>query len=397
MAKHRTGVFFGTFDPIHEGHIRLCLAALSGGDVDRILVVPLRGLPDYICAADPEDRWRMTVAACSVDPRLEPLRVALDAPESSRIVDLLRQIRRRDDKSELILLLGSDALLRLRELHHAKEILKSFRFLIAPRPEQDDLDALKAEVLALSSQGVRLRFLLMDPISASSSRIRSASVMEEDSGLPIDVEEYIAARGLYAQDIRIPQAGVWLPRLFAALNPHRFSHSLSVARTARRLALIHGLQPLQAEEAGLLHDCAKCMPIRKMQQIAREHSLTVDPAYLQSGALLHSLVGAWVARNEYGMADPQVLEAISYHNTGIPGMSRLAMCVCLADSIEPLRGSNPRLDAIREVADKNLERALLLSLEGTSAYVRERGKELHPRTLQTIAWLQKLPGVQVSF
>ena len=109
---------------------------------------------------------------------------------------------------------------------------------------------------------------------------------------------------------------------------------------------------------------------------------------------MHSLVGAWVARNEYGMADPEVLDAIAYHNTGHPGMSRLAMCVCLADSIEPTRESYPQLEQIRALSELSLERALLMSLESTAAFVRSRGKYLHPRTQETIAWLKTLPAVR---
>ena len=122
--------------------------------------------------------------------------------------------------------------------------------------------------------------------------------------------------------------------------------------------------------------------------------MTGDHMILESGALLHSLVGAWVARNAYGMADPEVLEAIMYHNTGCAGMSRLAICVCLADSIEPTRESYPLLENVRILSELSLERALLMSLEGTSEYVRSRGKYLHPRTLGTIAWLKSLPEVR---
>ena len=142
----------------------------------------------------------------------------------------------------------------------------------------------------------------------------------------------------------------WIEKLFRDLNPRRFTHSLSVAQYSRDLALRHGISALQAEQAGLLHDCAKCMPLKEMRRIATQHSLTNDPAVLESNALMHSLVGAWVARNEYGMADPEVLEAISYHNTGHAGMSRLAMCVCLSDSIEPTRSDYPHLAQIRALS-----------------------------------------------
>ena len=92
------------------------------------------------------------------------------------------------------------------------------------------------------------------------------------------------------------------------------------------------------------------------------------------------------------MTDPAVLEAIRFHNTGCAGMSRLAMCVCLADSIEPLRDPYPFLSEARALSVLSLEKALLLSLERTAGYVLSRGKTLHSRTLETISWLKSLPA-----
>ena len=178
------------------------------------------------------------------------------------------------------------------------------------------------------------------------------------------------------------------------MKPHRFAHSLSVADTAVHLARVHGLDVLRAEQAGLLHDCAKCLSPKEMRRIAEENSLTEDETVLSNPGLLHSLVGAWVAEKEFNMADPLVLEAIRWHNTGRPGMARLDMCVCLADSIEPLREDYPMLGKIRELAEVSLEGALLLSLETTAGYVTSRGWLLHPRTQEAITWLSGLPGVK---
>ena len=109
-------------------------------------------------------------------------------------------------------------------------------------------------------------------------------------------------------------------------------------------------------------------------------------------SLLHARTGACLARERFGVSEP-VYEAIAWHNTGHPGMSRLSMCVCLADFMEPKRPSYPLLERVRALSEQSLERALLLSLEGTSDYVRSRGKFLHPRTQETIAWLKTLPAV----
>ena len=183
----------------------------------------------------------------------------------------------------------------------------------------------------------------------------------------------------------------WVDQLSGSLKPSRFAHSVSVADTAVRLAQVHGLDTLRAQQAGILHDCAKCLSPEKMRKIAEENHLTDDVTILSNPGLLHSIVGAWIAEKQYGMADPSVLQAIRFHNTGSPGMSRLDMCVCLADSIEPLRKSYPMLEKIRTLAGISLERALLLSLESTADYVLSNGWYLHPRTQDTIRWLRELP------
>ena len=211
-----------------------------------------------------------------------------------------------------------------------------------------------------------------------------------DAELASDKRVQAALSLLESEPLHDPRSPRWVGMLSASLKPGRFAHSLSVAWMSRRLARIHGIDPLKAEQAGLLHDCAKSLPLEEMQHIAVEHSLTDDQEMLSSGALLHSVVGSWVAREEYRMTDPDVLQAISYHNTGFPGMTRLDMCVCLSDSIEPLRESYPHLEEVRALAEISLERALLLSLEGTADYVTSRGKYLHPRTQNTITWLKTL-------
>lgn len=202
------------------------------------------------------------------------------------------------------------------------------------------------------------------------------------------VEEYCALKELYSAIPRLSGAGPWVDQLFEALNPHRFAHSLAVARTSVDLALRYGIDPVKAEEAGLLHDCAKCLPLSDMQKIVKKHGMTDDPDLLASAALLHSLAGACVARDAYGVRDQEILDAIAYHNTGHEGMSPLAMCVCLADFIEPNRDPFPLLEDVRRLSEISLEKALLLSLEGVAAHVSSKGKKLHPRTLNTIAWLK---------
>ena len=396
MAKTRIGLLGGTFDPIHQGHIQIARHVLDAMHLDQILMMPSGHPPYKSCSTSQEDRWKMVVAACSVDPRLVPTRLEMDRGGNVYTIDTLLALRREHPKAELFYVIGADAALKLRHWHRIEELLPLVTFLVCPRGSSAQA-SLTEEISRLQSFGASIRMIPMPPVDISSTVLR-ASLRRGDPTPLLDgfIREYCAAKGLYGMTRRIDSADFWLDHLFDALTPKRFAHSLSVAHTARDLALRYDLDPLRAEEAGLLHDCAKCLPMKEMRRIAVEHSLTNDPTILESSALLHSLAGAWLARNEYGLADPAVLEAIAYHNTGHAGMSRLAMCVCLADFIEPNRESYPLLEEVRRLSEISLERALLLSLEGTARYVRSRGKYLHPRTQETIAWLKSLPDADTA-
>ena len=397
MAKQRIGILGGTFDPVHQGHLSMALSVLNAGMVDRLLLMPTGDPPYKSCCADREDRWKMLVAACAFDQRLVPSRLEMDRDGPVYTIDTLLALRRQYAQADLYYIIGADALMKLHAWYRFSDILPLCTFLVCPRVHETDPASLAAEKQRLMSLGARIIMIRMEPVDISSTAVRaSLADGRMNYQLPVPVREYCTAKGLYGLPGRIDQIDAWMDRLFEALNPHRFAHSLSVALTARRLAKKYAVDPLLAEQAGLLHDCAKCFPLKEMQRIAREHALTDDDSILSSGALLHSLVGAWVARNEYGLSDPDVLDAIAYHNTGHAGMSRLAMCVCLSDSIEPLRDSYPLLERVRLLSELSLERALLLSLEGTSEYVRSSGKYLHPRTRDTIAWLKTLPETRTS-
>ena len=397
MAKQRIGILGGTFDPVHCGHLQIARLALSSARLDRVLILP-SGAPGYKqCSAHREDRWKMIVAACREDEELIPCRLELDREGPTYTADTLPMIREKYPDAKLFWIIGGDALLRLRYWHRADEIFRLCRILVFTRPDETDMNLVNTEVDSLSRSGVRIRIIPAETSPFSSGAIREAYAHgREPEGLDFCVREYIECKGLYGNIARIPESDAWLNRLFSALKPHRFAHSLAVADTARRMASRFGEDAGKAEKAGILHDCAKHMPLAEMQLIARENNLRADAIFLSSPALLHSVVGAFIAKRDYGMTDPEILDAIAYHNTGHAGMSRLAMCVCLSDSIEPTRSPYPMLDKVRAIAEHSLEKALLLSLEGTAGFVLKKGAFLHPRTQDTIAWLKTLPAVRDS-
>ena len=392
MAKERIGIMGGTFDPIHLGHIQMARAAMKEARLDQVLMIPSGNPPHKHGITAAEDRWKMVCAACAQEEGLYPDRLELDRPGVIYTIETLSILKEKYPKADLYYIIGADTLMELCHWRDYERVLAMCTFLVCPRAWHYTPAQLTLERRRLTELGGSIVMMDMEPVDVSSTALREALQKGEPTPLlPVPVREYCGVKGLYGMARRIPQADAWMDKLFAALNRKRFAHTLSVAHTARQLARVHGLDVHRAETAGLLHDCAKCLPLEEMRAITRAHSLTGDESLMESGALLHSLTGAYLAAAEYGVEDPEVLRAIACHTTGKPEMTRLDMAVYLADKIEPTREEYPLLNKVRLMAQLSLEKAMLLSIEGTSKYVKKGGKALHPATMETIAWLHTLP------
>jgi len=162
-----------------------------------------------------------------------------------------------------------------------------------------------------------------------------------------------------------------------------------VEKEARALAERWRADVERAACAGLLHDCAKGLPLRRMQELALAGGLRLDKATWDSRALMHAPVGAYLARRDYGVDDPEVLDAIRWHTTGRPGMGALEQIIYLADVIEPGREPFEALPAIRAAVWESLDRAMLLALRDSVAYVQRGRGPLHPDTLAALHWFEK--------
>lgn len=167
------------------------------------------------------------------------------------------------------------------------------------------------------------------------------------------------------------------------LDAKRYEHTLGVEYTAAALAMCHGASVKNAQLAGLLHDCAKCLSDEKRLSICEKHNISINDIERRNPALLHAKVGSFLAMEEYRVTDPDVIHAILNHTTGRPGMSLLEKIIFIADYIEPGRNRAENLDEIRQLAFVNLDRALLRILENTLQYLEECGGEIDPMTRKT--------------
>lgn len=218
-------------------------------------------------------------------------------------------------------------------------------------------------------------------ISSSEIRERVAAGESVSGMVPPEVEAYIRERELYLCGM---DHETILETLRAELKPGRYTHTLGVAETARHLAPRFGIAPERAYLAGLLHDCAKYMAPEKARKLIRENIADADKSELETEALLHAPAGSVVARNLYGVRDPQILSAIRKHTLGDGHMTPLEALIYIADFIEPNREDFPGLSEVRALAEKDIYAAARLSVELTRKHVKKRGGKLHPRTLEIL-------------
>lgn len=177
-------------------------------------------------------------------------------------------------------------------------------------------------------------------------------------------------------------------RLRKELDKERFRHTLGVMYTAAGLAMAHGCDMEQAMYAGLLHDCAKCIPNdEKLRQCIKYH-IDVTPTEQKSPFLLHAKLGAYFAREKYGVTDPEILHAIQVHTTGAPGMNLLDKIIYIADYMEPNRDKAPDLPEVRRLAFQNLDQTMLVILEDTLSYLKEGKGDIDPMTAQTYEYFK---------
>lgn len=180
-------------------------------------------------------------------------------------------------------------------------------------------------------------------------------------------------------------------RLKKALKNRRFQHVLRVEKTAIELAAQYGVDIEKASIAGLCHDYAKQRPDEDF--IAEIKKKGLNPLLLDYGnAIWHGVVGAELIKDELGIWDEDILNAVRHHTTGAPVMTKLEQVIYMADYIEPGRDFAGAKKA-RVITAANLQAGVAYQTKHTLAYLIENGKPVYPKTIDTYnAWVPQYEG-----
>ena len=400
----KIGVYGGTFDPPHLGHMEAARAAAALLELDKILFVPTavpphKDLPpEAVPAAD-----RLAMTALMADGLcLEAGRPGLaqaDGLELSRqgksyTADTLEELRRRYPEDELWLLMGTDMFLTLQNWREPEKITALAGIAAFARRESDAGGLLRTQGDHLRERfGARVAVVELPQImELSSTQVRA--MLEKDRAaarerLWCQVYGYILLHGLYG-------GGVDLKHLddddlrcasLSMVKAKRIPHIKGCEEEAVRLAERWGADPHLARRAGILHDCTKYLELDEQLALCEKYCVPLDELERVAVKLLHAKTGAAIARHVFGEPEA-VCDAIYWHTTGKADMNLLSKVLYLADYIEPSREDFDGLAELRRLAYTDLDKALLLGCELTIADMEERGVPVHSNTLQARNYLR---------
>ena len=389
----KIGIFGGSFNPPHLGHVHAArYAALSLG-LDRLMLIPsgktpCKPVPEL--TAGPEQRVKMLSIAFASVPIAEVSSMELDRGGESYTWETVRQIREGNPEAELFLLLGTDMFLKFPQWADADKLCGEVTLVSMNRGEKGERENLIRAAARIESMGGRT-VMLDNPVNPiSSSQVRRLLAFEgADSFLPEGVLSYIRREKLYyvGADLKNLPMERLEQVVVSLLKANRVKHVLGCRDTAVELAKAWGADPVDAGRAGLLHDITKALDGELQLTLCGAYGKLLDDFSRKYPKTLHALTGSLVARRIFG-ENNAVVSAIEFHTTGKADMSLLEAIIYVADYMEPNRDF-PGVERLRELAYTDIRGALKLGLEMTLEHLKEQGGEVSPASRQALDYLNR--------
>ncbi len=404
----RIGIYGGSFDPVHDGHIAMINSALKSGFIDLVIVIPSvrnnfklytnKLPPPYRLYMMKETIEGLGIKNCLVNDiefgiaGVSYTSVVLEKLTSDEYIrDFLisNDIKKKkaEENHEFFWIMGSDTLGTFETWYNPGGILNHAALLAAVRPG-DTTDVDKAADSIRKNLGGKVEIFRLNGVDCSSSAITSSG---DFSMVPEPAREFIKRHALYTENTKLEgvsdearkqffECSVWM---YKYLGAKRLLHTLNVGYLSAHLADVFGCDKDKALIAGALHDCAKELPLEKQQELAKKYSGDL----FTEKKLLHSPAGAVFARDEFGIEDKEILDAICYHTTGRGNMTLLEKIVYLADKIEPSRNYTD-LTPIRTAAEIDLDSAMRMTASAVKNKFVSQGRDIHPMTVLMMKDLQ---------
>lgn len=398
----KLGIFGGTFNPPHMGHVTMARAAVEQLGLDKLLLIPA-GIPPHkqlpAGSATSAQRWEMVqLMAGAVGKCAEVSDIELRREGKSFTSDTLLELREQYGDAEIWLLMGSDMFLSLHTWHAPDIICCEANIAAFSRNEEDERAEFEKQK-AFLEQTFGARVAILDNphlIEVSSTELREGLPRDEgEELLPTAVWGYVQREHLYGADTDLKNLTVdqLRPIALSYLKPKRVAHVLGTERTAAELARRYGVDETEARVAAVLHDCTKKLELDEQLKLCEQYDIDMDEMERTTLKLQHSRTGAEIARHVFGVSD-DVYSAIRYHTTGRPDMTLLEKILYIADYMEPNR-SFDGVEEIRAATERSLDEGVLLGLTMTIEEMKGYGTPIHHLTMDAREYLIQQGGVSI--
>lgn len=198
----RIGVFGGSFDPVHLGHVNLAKDALEQCELNRVLLVPARLQPFKLdrTPASGADRMNMLNLALAGEDRIYPSDLELKQEGVSYTYLTLRAMQKEfGEGARLYFIAGTDSLVKLDTWMNHEELLSRYAYIVGARPGYREEEREEAMIRLRKHWGTEIIRINNRPFDLSATEIRKrvAQGLAVDQMVGRDVEEYIISHGLY--------------------------------------------------------------------------------------------------------------------------------------------------------------------------------------------------------
>ena len=387
----RIGIYGGTYNPPHIGHLKAAEYAIDALKLDRLLLIPTGVSPhkEMAAGASTADRLAMLELSAKGIEKAEVSDIEIRREGRSYTVDTLRAIQAEHPDSELFLLMGTDMFLSFMTWREPETIMQLAALAVFCRGEKGERVKIEAQKAALEALGATAA-LVENPVTAiSSTDLRRMLIFGcADPFLMPGVGEYIRDHGLYGtgknrKNLSMEELEA---EVVSLLNPNRLAHVLGCRDCAIELARLYGENEVDAARAGLLHDITKAIDGPLQLTLCAEYGMILDTFSRSFPKTLHALTGSLVAERIFG-ENENVVSAICHHTTGRANMTLLEKIIYIADYVERNRDF-PGVEEMRKLAYTDLDAAVLMGLQSAVAHVRRQGQGLAPATVEALEYLQ---------
>ena len=387
----RIGIYGGSFNPPHLGHVLAAKEFQRVLKLDRLLLIPAaipphKDLPQG--SPDAKTRAELVRLAFRDLPFAEVSEIELLREGASYTVDTLRHLRADYPEDELFLCMGTDMLESFSSWRQPEEIVSMAQVAVAYRADGDQ-GKLQAQVGAFGEKfGKKPVLVENDFLEISSTHVRRLLILGGASQfVSPQVLERIKKDGLY--DTGKNRKSLPFEELKQeSLRLHkqkRVPHVIGCSETAKELAVIHGADPVDAERAGILHDITKALTGDDQLRLCEEYGIIISEFEREHTKLLHAVTGAAVAERIFGENDA-VVRAIRWHTSGRRDMSVLEKIIYIADYMEPNRDF-PGVEELRKLAYTDLDAALLMGLRMTQEHLKNQNAKIGIHSIEAIEFL----------